>query len=222
MSCTEAHSRTEWYSWPPVNRFGVGRPFCAQDGAVGAAADRLAHRLDPLRADRPLGDLDDLRERRRRSGACWGTAGGRSPRRASAAPSAAIRSAVRRIRATCSASSASSKSRAMKRISRVPGVARELVRVDEALAVARRLRRERVRRQLGEQPPGQPRGVDELALGPARVDVDALEDDHDLGAGERLVLDLARAGSRRACRRRRRRSARRRTAWRPRRSPRRA
>src|SRR3954447_15837951 len=26
MSCTEAHSRTEWYSWPPVNRFGVGRP----------------------------------------------------------------------------------------------------------------------------------------------------------------------------------------------------
>ena len=27
MSCTEAHSRTEWYSWPPVNRFGVGRPF---------------------------------------------------------------------------------------------------------------------------------------------------------------------------------------------------
>ena len=26
MSCTEAHSRTEWYSWPPVKRFGVGRP----------------------------------------------------------------------------------------------------------------------------------------------------------------------------------------------------
>ena len=26
MSCTDAHSRTEWYSCPPVNRFGVGSP----------------------------------------------------------------------------------------------------------------------------------------------------------------------------------------------------
>ncbi len=26
MSWTEAHSRTEWYSWPPVKMLGVGRP----------------------------------------------------------------------------------------------------------------------------------------------------------------------------------------------------
>ena len=26
ISGTEAHSRTEWYSWPPVKMFGVGRP----------------------------------------------------------------------------------------------------------------------------------------------------------------------------------------------------
>ena len=26
MSCRLAHSRTEWYSCPPVNRFGVGSP----------------------------------------------------------------------------------------------------------------------------------------------------------------------------------------------------
>src|SRR5512133_666981 len=26
MSCTEAHSRTEWYSCPPVKRLGVGSP----------------------------------------------------------------------------------------------------------------------------------------------------------------------------------------------------
>ena len=26
MSCSEAHSRTEWYSWPPVKMFGVGSP----------------------------------------------------------------------------------------------------------------------------------------------------------------------------------------------------
>ena len=26
MSWTDAHSRTEWYSWPPVKMFGVGRP----------------------------------------------------------------------------------------------------------------------------------------------------------------------------------------------------
>src|SRR4029450_12134959 len=29
MSWTLAHSRTEWYSCPPVNRFGVGSP-CAE------------------------------------------------------------------------------------------------------------------------------------------------------------------------------------------------
>ena len=32
MSCTLAHSRTEWYSWPPVKTFGVGRP-CAESTA---------------------------------------------------------------------------------------------------------------------------------------------------------------------------------------------
>src|SRR5690606_28356098 len=26
ISCSDAHSRTEWNSWPPVNRFGVGSP----------------------------------------------------------------------------------------------------------------------------------------------------------------------------------------------------
>ena len=26
MSCTLAHSRREWYSEPPVKRFGVGSP----------------------------------------------------------------------------------------------------------------------------------------------------------------------------------------------------
>ena len=26
MSCSEAHSRTEWNSWPPVKMFGVGSP----------------------------------------------------------------------------------------------------------------------------------------------------------------------------------------------------
>ena len=40
-----------------------GEALLAQHRAVGAAADRLADGLDALRADRPLGDVDDLRER---------------------------------------------------------------------------------------------------------------------------------------------------------------
>ena len=57
MSWTEAHSRTEWYSWPPVKMFGVGQPHLAQPRAVGAAADRAADRLDPLGSDRRLGGV---------------------------------------------------------------------------------------------------------------------------------------------------------------------
>ncbi len=67
--------------------------------------------------------------------------------------------------------------------------------MDVALAARRRLGRQRVAGELGEQPSRQPRGVDELALRPAGVDVDALEDDGHLGARERLVLDLAGLGA---------------------------
>ncbi len=44
MSCTDAHSRTEWYSWPPVNRFGVGRPRALGD------VTGLPRLLDAIRA----------------------------------------------------------------------------------------------------------------------------------------------------------------------------
>jgi hypothetical protein len=45
ISCTLAHSRTEWYSCPPVKRFGVGSPVIAgdevDDSFLGVAGDPM-------------------------------------------------------------------------------------------------------------------------------------------------------------------------------------
>jgi hypothetical protein len=65
------------------------------------------------------------------------------------------------------------------------------VGVDEPLAPAGGLGREPVGGQRGQHAAGQPRGVDELARGETGVDVDALDGDDRLRAGERLVLQLA-------------------------------
>ena len=67
--------------------------------------------------------------------------------------------------------------------------------MDESLASRGRLRREPVVRERAEDLPGHPQGVHEPALGPARVDVDAVDRQGHLDAAEGLVLDLAKAGA---------------------------
>ena len=117
MSCSEAHSRTEWYSWPPSKMFGVGRPICGEPRAVGAAADRFAQRLDALRPHRLLGGRHDL-------GIAFEVLAhvGVLPDHLEVelcARGCLRRPARRRVRSssTCDSSSASSKSRTIKRTS---------------------------------------------------------------------------------------------------------
>ena len=119
MSCTEAHSRTEWYSWPPVNRFGVGRPFWLR--MEPSVPPRIGSRTGSIPSARIARSATsttcgNVSTKRRMLGYC-GRSVTETRERGS---SAATRSAVRRIRAMCSASSASSKSRAMKRTSARP------------------------------------------------------------------------------------------------------
>ena len=73
---------------------------------------------------------------------------------------------------------------------RLAGGGGDLVDVDEAPPPLGRLGGE-VRGQGGEQASGEPRGVDELARREAGVDLDAVDRHDHLGAGERLVLQLA-------------------------------
>ena len=49
MSCTLIHSRTEWYSCPPVKTFGVGRPISVSTATVRAAADDSSFGSTPAR-----------------------------------------------------------------------------------------------------------------------------------------------------------------------------
>ena len=74
MSCTDAHSRTEWYSWPPVKRFGVGRPRALR--IEPSVPPRIGSRTTSRPSARiaSLGRSHDLRERRRGGGACSSTA----------------------------------------------------------------------------------------------------------------------------------------------------
>ncbi len=65
------------------------------------------------------------------------------------------------------------------------------VDVDEAVATRGGLRRA-VGRERGQDLPGEPRGVHELARREARMDVDAVDHEVGAGGGEGLVLQLAR------------------------------
>ena len=54
ISCSDAHSRGEWYSWPPVNRFGVGRPIALRrepsvPPRIGVGPARCPRRAAPPR-----------------------------------------------------------------------------------------------------------------------------------------------------------------------------
>ena len=63
MSCTQEPLAQQWYSWPPVKRFGVGRPRAV------SIAPSVPPRIDARRGstpdppDRLLGRLDDARVR---------------------------------------------------------------------------------------------------------------------------------------------------------------
>ncbi len=61
MSCTLAHSRTEWYSWPPVKRFGVGKALRGEHCAVRPSARDREPGLDARPADGLEGRLDHTR-----------------------------------------------------------------------------------------------------------------------------------------------------------------
>ena len=121
----------------------------------------------------------------------FGYCGFDSKRSFAAGSSPTTRSAISRSSATCSASRSSSKSRTIARIRAVPAVPLDLVDVDEAFAAGGRLRGEAIGGQLGDDPRGEAGGVDQLPGGEARVDVDPLDRDDRLGAGEGLVLELA-------------------------------
>ncbi len=119
MSCTEAHSRTEWYSWPPVNRFGVGRPFwLSTEPSVPPRIGSRTTSMPSARIARSATSTTcgNASTKRRMFGYC-GLSVTVTRERGSLAATA---SAVRRISAPCSASSASSKSRAMKRTTARP------------------------------------------------------------------------------------------------------
>ena len=61
MSCTLAHSRTEWYSWPPGEEVRRRQALRREDGAVGAAARDREPRLDAGAPDRLERGVDDPR-----------------------------------------------------------------------------------------------------------------------------------------------------------------
>ena len=142
MSCSEAHSRTEWNSWPPVKMFGVGSPRSLR--REPSVPPRISVRTGSMPSARIAASAASTRAGRGRgSGACCGTA--RGPRsRARARGSASTTScAIRSSRARCSASSSSSKSRRISRISAGRRRPPHRDRVDEALAARGRLGRER-------------------------------------------------------------------------------
>ena len=120
MSCTDAHSRTRVElvaAGEQVRRRQAGG---AQQTAVGAAADRLAHRLEALGADRALGDARRPAARARGSAAGSGTGARPRPRGARRGAAATTSSAVRRSSATCCSSLSSSKSRTIASITALP------------------------------------------------------------------------------------------------------
>ena len=165
---TVTHSRTEWYSLPPVKMFGVGRPISvSREPSV------------PPRIDSSLGSSPT---RRVASSAASTTCGTRVERLAHvavlipaldrhatrAARSATASSARRCTSATCSSSFAPSWSRTISVTVTPLGAALDLVRVHEALAALGRLGRERVGRKARDEPRRELDRVHEHALRRAR------------------------------------------------------
>ena len=223
MSCTDAHSRTEWYSWPPVNRFGVGRPIALS--SEPSVPPRIGVRTTSSPSARIACSAvrDDLRERRRCGGACSSTARRTSTCRRARGSAATTSAAVRVSSATWRSSSSSSKSR---RIARTTALARRrlhLVGVDEPLAPGGRLGRRACRRaaRRGCAPPAARRSTSLPFAQPGWMSTPCTVSCH-FDRAERLVLELAGLGAVERVGAARRRSARCRTASRPGRSPRRA
>ena len=150
MSWSEAHSRTEWYSWPPVKMFGVGSPISLSSEPsvpprIGVRTARFPRRGSPPRLPATISGTA------RGTGACCGTGGGRRSRaraRGSVATTSSRRALEQRRRAR--SSSSSSKSRTIARICGLRRRAGQLVGVDEPLAARGRLGRQPVGRQRGD------------------------------------------------------------------------
>ena len=191
MSCTLIHSRTEWNSLPPVKRFGVGRPISvSREPSVPPrieceASARARPAASPRARPRPRAGA------RRAPRACCGTA-----------PSA--RSVTLARGSSGDGLLGEPPHERLVTCQRVPvevaedqrhrdalGAARDLARVDEALAALGRLGRERVRGQARDEPRGRLDRVDELPFRGAGVDADAVEGHLQLDCRPGLVLDLA-------------------------------
>ena len=219
MSCTETHSRGEWNSWPPVKRFGVGRPFALRTEPsvpprIGCATTRCPRRDRLLgRRRRPPGTAS-------RYARMFGYCGRRTvDERAAARRGDPL--GGRASRATCCGEQLVVEVADDQRAaSRVPDAPAARTRWRNPSRPDGRLRRER-RSERRERSAAATGGVDELARRRSRGGCRRPRSSTITSARrERLVLQLAERRRRRACRRSTRRSARCRTASRPRRSPR--
>ena len=184
MSATQTHSRWEWYCWPPVKTFGVGRPNSErrEPSVPPRTSSRFGSR--PARRDRFVRELDRARDLVEVLASCCGTAAGSRPRRrrprrpSSARARRSSRASPRRSRA---GSCAPRRSRRRPRCGcgwmnlRVPRFARARARA-ATLATKSAARLDR---------------VDEDVLGIPGVDGAAAEVHARLERRERLVLDLA-------------------------------
>ena len=195
ISCSEAHSRTEWYSWPPSKMLGVGKPRALScEPSVPPRIGSRA-RLDALGAHRLGGGLDDARLRLQMA-----------PHVAVLLPDLDLEPRPRLGVDDLVRQSLEQRDVLVEEL--VVEVADDRSESGPATAVPSstygwmnpsrplgRLRRERVERQRGDHARGEPHGVHELALREAGVDVDAGDRHADLDAGEGLILQLAEPGA---------------------------
>ena len=195
MSCTLAHSRREWYSEPPVKRFGVGSPRCESRAPSVPPRMIVCTGSSPSAAHRLLGRLDHLRVLRRSPRPCSGTAPPRRRRPSPAAPARVISAASRRSSSTCSPIFAASWSRTISSTiasSAPPPIFVGWTKPSRSSVVSGE---SESRGQRRDEVGGELDRVHELPLRGAGVRRAAADRDDDLRRVERLGLDLAGRGA---------------------------
>ena len=207
MSCTLIHSRTEWYSLPPVKMFGVGRPISVSREPSVPPRIECEPRLEPDAPRRLERRLDDVRARGRAPRACCGTApSARTSRSRAARPRPPPRRAAARAPRAPSSVVPVEVAEDQRDGHRL-GAALDLVSGGRTPRVPRSSRATACPRgRLATNRAASLTGLTSLPFAVPGMDADAVEGHLQLDRRERLVLDLADDRRRRACRRSRRRT----------------